>query len=129
MDDTTRMIMAYAVLFFGIPPLAAKILWVFPSAASGFILDRIAGGLRQFADAVAEGFISLVLACLLFQYLLIPVVIAIPAILIGLHFIWNWTVTKEEPLNAWPSAAGIVAGFFLYPRVLTLLSLDRVPLA
>jgi hypothetical protein len=129
MDDTTRMIIAYAVLFFGIPPLAAKILWVFPGAISGFILDKIAGGLRQFTDAVIEGFISLVLACLLFEQLQTPVAMAVPAVLIGLHLIWNWAVTKEEALNAWPSVAGIVAGFSLYPKIMTLLPLDLRPLA
>lgn len=128
MDDTTRLITAYALLLLGIPFLAAKILWAFPGAVSGFILDRISGSLRRFADAVAEGFLSLLLACLIFTHLDIPVAIAVPTLLISLHLIWNWA-TNKAAVNALPSVTGIVMGFFLYPKVLTFLPSNLAPLA
>jgi len=128
MDDTTRLIIAYALLLLGIPLLAAKILWFIPGNLAGVMLGRISGSLRLFTDAVAEGFLSLLLACLIFRHLEIPVAIAVPALLIAFHLIWNWVVNKAT-VTALPSVTGIVIGFFLYPKVLTFLPLNLVPLA
>jgi len=128
MDDTTRLIAAYALLLLGIPFLAAKILWAFPGAVSGFVLDRISSSIRQAADAVAEGFLSLLTACLIFSHMDIPVAIAVPTLLISLHLIWNWAVNKSA-VNALPSVTGIVMGFFLYPKVLAFLPLNLLTLA
>lgn len=128
MDDTTRSIIAYALLLLGVPFLAAKILWVIPGSLAGMLLGRISGGLRLLADAVAEGFLSLLLACLIFEHLEIPVMVAIPTLLITLHLLWNWAVC-EAAARALPSAVGIAVGFYLYPDVLTFLPLDRILLA
>lgn len=38
MDETTRMIIAYAALLMGLPILAAKIVWFVPGAVAGFYL-------------------------------------------------------------------------------------------
>lgn len=115
MDETTRMIIAYAALLLGLPTLAAKIVWFVPGAVAGAILSPIAEGLDTLMGAVAEGFISLLFACLFFEHFQIPVVWKIPMILIIISLLWN--CSKEQTFNTFPSIAGIVAGFYLYPEV------------
>ncbi len=115
MDETTRMIIAYTVLLLGIPTFAAKIIWFVPGAFTGLILSHVAEGLDTIMGAVAEGFISLLFACLFFEHFQIPVVWKIPMILIIVSLIWN--CSKERAFNAVPSTAGIVGGFYLYPKV------------
>jgi hypothetical protein len=114
MDETTRMIIAYAALLLGLPTLAAKIVWFVPGAVAGVILSHVVKGLDTLMGAVIEGFISLLFACLLFEHLQIPVVWKIPMILIIVSFLWN--CSKAQAFNAFPSMAGIVTGFYLYPK-------------
>jgi hypothetical protein len=115
MDETTRMIIAYAALFMGLPVLAAKIVWFVPGAVAAVIFSHIAEGLDTFIDAAIEGFISLMFACLLFEHLNVPVVWKIPMIMIIVSSLWSFT--KSEVFIVFPSIAGIIAGFFLYPKV------------
>ena len=122
MNETIRMIAAYAILFLGIPMLAAKIIWFVPGAISGKLLAQIAGRLDQFTDAIIEGFISLLLACMIFTYLTLPIVWQVPVILIIVISLWS--LAKEETFKILPSIAGIIAGFFLYPEVLLYLSVN-----
>jgi hypothetical protein len=122
MDEATRMIIAYTLLLLGIPILAAKIIWFIPGVLSGKILMQIAYRLDQIADDAVEGFISLILACLVFEQMQLQVVSAVPIILIIVNSIWNWV--KEEAFKAYPFMAGIVVGFFNYPKVLPLLQMN-----
>jgi hypothetical protein len=122
MDETTRMIIAYATLLFGLPMLAAKIVWFIPSIISSRPLTQIAGRLDQFTDAVVEGFISLLLACLIFQYLTLKIAWGVPIILIAVNSIWSHL--NEQAVGVWPSMAGIIIGFFLYPKCLLLLPIS-----
>jgi hypothetical protein len=115
MDEATRIIIAYAALLIGLPTLAAKIVWFVPGAVAGVILSHIVKGLDTLMGAVMEGFISLLFACLIFEHFQIPVVWKIPMILIIISFLWNGS--KEQTLNAFPSVAGIIAGFYFYPKV------------
>lgn len=127
MDDTTRLVIAYAILLLGIPLMAAKIIWAIPGTVTGIVFEQIIGGLRKVTTAVAEGFLSLLLTCLVFEYLNIPVVIAVPAVLIILHIIWYEFVSQTE-MNSLPSVAGIVIGFLVYPKVLTFLPVHLLPM-
>lgn len=116
MDETTRLMIAYATLLFGIPILAAKIVWFVPGTISAKVLAQIARRLDRFTDAAIEGFLSLLLACLVFEYLNLRVQWAVPVTLIIVNLTWNWI--NGESLYAWLSTAGIIAGFLLYPAVL-----------
>jgi hypothetical protein len=124
MNESTRVIIAYATLLFGIPMLAAKMVWLIPSAISARTLPRIAGRLDRFTDAAIEGFISLLLSCLMFEHLELQIAWAVPVLLIIVNLFWNWA--NEESFFAWPSMAGIIAGFFLYPKVLPLLPINLI---
>jgi hypothetical protein len=115
MDEPTRIIIAYAALFTGLPVFAAKIVWVVPGAVAAILFSHIAEGFDVFMDAVIEGFLSLLFACLLFEQLNVPVVWKIPTIMIIVSTLWR--LTKPEVYSVFPSIAGIVAGFLLYPRV------------
>jgi hypothetical protein len=115
MDEATRTIIAYAALFMGLPVLAAKIVWFIPGAVAALLFSHIAEGFDTFMDAVIEGFISLTFACILFQHLNVPVVWKVPLILIIVSSLWRFT--KPEIFSVFPSIAGIIAGFYLYPRV------------
>ena len=119
MDETTRGIIAYAAVLFGIPLLAAKVVWFIPSAISAKPLTLIAGRLDEFADGFIEGFLSVLLACLLFERLGLPIAWAVPCVLITARMFWNWA--NSGSFSVWPSLVGIIAGFFLYPKVLPLL--------
>lgn len=120
MNETIRTISAYAMLFFGIPLVAAKVIWFIPSAISSKLLAQIAGRLDQFTDAVIEGLISLLLACLVFEYLTLPIVWEVPFILVIVISLWS--LAKEETFKIFPSIIGVIAGFFLYPKMLLFLS-------
>jgi hypothetical protein len=109
------MIIAYTTLLFGIPLIAARILWVVPGSISTKALAQIAGRLDEFTDAVIEGFIALLLAGLVFELLKLPVVWKVPVVLIIVSFLWNWL--QGNTSHAWAFTMGIAAGFFLYPRV------------
>ena len=122
MNETIRTISAYAILFLGIPLIAAKIIWFIPSAISAKLLAQIAGRLDQFTDAVIEGLISLLFACLVFTYLTLPIVWEVPFILIIV--ITLWSLAREETFKILPSITGIIAGFFLYPKVFLFLSIN-----
>ena len=121
MDETTRMIIAYATLLFGIPVAAARIIWVIPGTISSKALAHIADRLDEFTDAAIEGFISLLLACLVFEHLELQIVWKVPLILIVVSSLWSWI--NEKTLYALASAMGIVTGFLLYPKVLPLLKM------
>jgi hypothetical protein len=116
MDETTRTIIAYTLLLLGIPMLAAKIIWFIPGVLSAKILVKFADRPEQITDEAFEGFISLILACLVFEQMQLPVVSAVPIVLIVVNSIWNWV--KEEAFKAYPFMVGIIVGFFNYPRVL-----------
>jgi hypothetical protein len=121
MGEATRTIIAYAALLMGLPMLAARIVWFVPGAVAALILAPMVTGLDRFISAVAEGFLALVFACLLFEHLGLEVAWKIPVILITVKFLWN--CTQSEILNAFPSIVGIVAGFFLYPEAWLFVSL------
>ena len=120
MDEPTRTIVAYGTLLFGIPLLTAKILWFVPGAISAPVFSHIAHELDQFINTVIEGFIALLVACLVFQHFQLPIVWKVPIILIIVRSLWNaaggrvWSIV--------PSILGIIAGFFLYPKVMLFLA-------
>lgn len=115
MDETTKLIIAYAALLLGIPIATSRIIWVIPGAVSTRALAQIGSRLDEFADAAIEGFISLLLACLLFEKLELRVGWKVPVLLIIISSLWNWF--NEKTLQAWLSAIGIIAGFYLYPTM------------
>jgi hypothetical protein len=121
MNETIITISAYAMLLLGIPLVAAKIIWFIPGAISAVVLVQIAGRLDQFADAVIEGFLSLLIACLVFEHLSLPILWAVPVVLILVVSLWS--LAREETFKILPSIAGVIIGFLLYPRVLLFISL------
>jgi hypothetical protein len=118
MDETTKLIIAYAATLSGIPIIAAKILWLVPGAISSMILVPISRGLDQAAGEVFAGFISLLLACFLFEHLGLKIAFKIPISLIIVNTFWN-----PETFHIVPFVVGTVTGFVLYPKVLLLLPL------
>ncbi len=115
MDETMRIIIAYAELVFGFPLLVAKIIWFVPSVILTKILVKIAGRVDQIVDAAVEGFIAILLACLVFDRLGLKIVWAVPLILIVVNALWDWA--KDESFRAWSFTAGIILGFIIYPLV------------
>jgi hypothetical protein len=117
MDESTKLIIAYATMLTGIPIIAAKMLWFVPGSISGRLLVHISRGLDEISDDAIAGFISLLLACLLFEHLGLEIVYKIPLILIVVNAVW-----KKEMYHVVAFMVGTVAGFALYPRVLPHLS-------
>ena len=72
MDESTRTIIAYALLLLGFPMIAAKVIWFVPGAITALVLPRIAGQLDLFADEIAEGFLSFLLTRQIFEHLMYP---------------------------------------------------------
>lgn len=116
MDESTRMIIAYATLLVGFPMLAAKVIWWIPGAVASMILAQIAGRLDEFTNAAIEGFISFLLAGQLFDHLQLHVLWGIPLVLIVVTLFWSFI--RPASCGAFPAVLGIIAGFFLYPRML-----------
>jgi hypothetical protein len=117
MDETTKLIIAYATMLTGIPIIAAKMLWFVPGSISNRLLVHISRGLDEISDDAIAGFISLLLACLLFEHLGLKIVYKIPLILIVVNAVW-----KKETYHVVSFMAGAIAGFVLYPKVLPHLS-------
>jgi len=120
MDEATRTIIAYGTLLFGIPLLTAKVLWFIPGTLSAPLFSLIAQRLDQFINAIAEGFIALLVACLVFEHFQLPVAGKVPVTLIIVTSLWS-----RNDSGAWsalPSIIGIIAGFFLYPKVMLFLA-------
>lgn len=117
MDESTRIIIAYAELVLGFPLLVAKIIWFVPSVFFAKILGMIAGRMDEILDAAVEGFISILSACLVFDRLQLQTVWAVPVTLIVVNCLWGWA--KGEDFRSWSAALGIVGGFWLYPGFLT----------
>lgn len=113
MDESTRIIVAYALLLFGFPMIAAKVIWFVPGAIAALVLTRIAGRLDLFANAIAEGFISFLLTRQIFEHLTLPVVWEVPLILIMITSLWYYS--KPEGFRALPAVLGIITGILLYP--------------
>ncbi|MBE0556012.1 MAG: hypothetical protein IH628_02160 [Proteobacteria bacterium] len=113
MDESTRIIIAYASLFLGFPMIAAKIIWFVPGAVAALVLNRIIGRLDLFASAIAEGFISFLLTRQIFEHLMLPVVWEVPLILILITSLWYYP--KPEGFKALPSVFGIIVAILLYP--------------
>jgi hypothetical protein len=124
MDESTRTIIAYALLLFGFPMIAAKVIWFVPGTITAVALTQIAGRLDQFMNAIVEGFISFLLACQIFEHLKLPVVWAVPLILIMVTSLWNYS--KPEGFKAFPAVLGIIAGIFLYPEGLVYPSINLI---
>ena len=119
MDDATRMIIAYAGVISGLPLIVAKTIWFVPAIISSKIMPKIATRLDRVVGASIEGFLAILIACLVFDQLIFRITPAVPIILIIINALWEWT--KEESLRVWPSSIAIIAGFFLYPSFLELL--------
>jgi hypothetical protein len=120
MEESTRIIIAYGELFIGIPLLFAKIVWFMPSIILEKVLSPVALGIAQILDSAIEGFISILLACVVFDRLNLQIALGVPIILIIVNLLWGWA--KESAYKAWSSAVGIIAGFILYHHVLLLLA-------
>jgi hypothetical protein len=117
MEETTKIIIAYAVVLTGIPIIAARILWFVPGALSSKILVNISSRLDEISDEAIAGFISLLLACLLFEHLGLKIVYKIPLILVVVNAVW-----KKEMYHVMSFMVGAIAGFVLHPKVLPHLS-------
>jgi hypothetical protein len=124
MGEATRMILAYTTLLLGLPILAAKIAWFVPGSISSVVLSQVSQRLDEFIDALLEGFISLLFACLVFEHLSIQIAGAVPIILTIVTSFWNWV--NDGPFNVLPSMVGIMIGFVLYPKVLPTIYLASV---
>ena len=124
MDESTRTIIAYALLLLGFPMIAAKVIWFVPGAITALVLPRIAGQLDLFADEIAEGFLSFLLTRQIFEHLMLPVVWEVPLILILITSLWYYP--KPDGFKAFPSVLGIVAGILLYPGELVYPSIPLI---
>lgn len=122
MNETVKTIIAYAGLVCGIPLLVAKLIWYVPSAVLAKVLAKIADRLDHIIDAAIEGLISILLACLIFDQLRVPIRWVIPGILIAVTVLWE--SGKEEAYRVGTAIIGILVGYFLYPGVLRYL-VDR----
>jgi hypothetical protein len=118
MDESTRTIIAYGTLLFGIPLLTAKILWFVPGAISASVFSHITHQLDRFINAIIEGFLALLLACLVFNHFHLPVVWKIPITLIIVTSLWH--TASGAAWSAMSSILGIIAGYLLYPQVMLL---------
>ena len=117
MDESTRIIVAYAELVLGFPLLLAKIVWFIPSVIFAKALGMIAGRMDQILDAAVEGFISILSTRLIFDYFLLQTAWAVPLSLIIVNCLWGWI--KEEEFRSWSATFGIISGFLLYPVFFT----------
>ena len=117
MDESTRIIIAYAELIVGFPLLVAKIIWFVPSVILTKALGMIAERLDLIVDAIIEGMIAVLAACLVFDHFQLRTAWAVPVTLMIVNCLWNWA--KEEAFRAWASALGIICGFLLYPNFMT----------
>jgi hypothetical protein len=124
MDEKASMIIAYSTMLFGLPILAAKITWFVPGSILAVVLAQVSQRLDKFIDAVVEGFISLLFACLVFEHLNIQIASAVPITLIMVNLFWNGI--NEGFFNALPSMVGIIVGFLLYPKVLPQIQLASI---
>ncbi len=113
MEESTRMVIAYALLLAGLPMIAAKVLWCVPGAFAALVLKRIAGQLDLLVDAIAEGFISFLMTRQLFEHLQLSIVWQVPLILILVTLLWNYF--RSEGVRAFPDVLGIIAGIVLCP--------------
>lgn len=113
MEESTKILIAYAALLFGIPLIGAKLLWCIPGAIAAPVFTRIAGRLDTFVDAIAEGFLSFLLTGQLFEQLQLSVVWQVPLLLILITSLWNYL--WPEGLRSFASVLGIVAGIVLCP--------------
>lgn len=118
MEESTRILIAYAELISGIPLLFAKILWFIPSVTLTKVLSHVARDIDQILDAAVEGFIAIVFVCVVFDQLSLQISSIVPIILIIVNSLWDWA--KELAYKGWPSAVGIITGFILYHPVLLL---------
>jgi hypothetical protein len=119
MEESMRILIAYAELIIGVPLLFAKIFWFIPSVILAKVLSHVARGIDQILDAAVEGFIAIVFACVVFDQLSLQIASVVPIILIVVNSLWEWV--KESSPKAWSSAVGIIAGFTLYRHGLLLL--------
>lgn len=117
MDESTKMIIAYAGLVSGFPLLVAKIIWFVPSVILAKVLGMIAGRMDQIVDAAIEGFIAILSAGLAFDHFRLQTAWAVPVTLIIVNCLWGWA--KEEAFRGWSSAVGVMLGFLLCPDFLT----------
>lgn len=116
MDETMRMMIAYGELVLGFPLLAAKIIWFVPGVILAKVFDRIARRSDHIVDGAIEGFIAIIMTCLVFDHFNIQLAWAVPLILIVVNSLWNWS--RGEAFRAGSSIVGILGGFSLYPLVL-----------
>jgi hypothetical protein len=113
MEESTKILIAYASLLFGMPMMAAKLLWCVPGTITTPVFSRIAGRLDVFVDAIVEGFLSFLLTRQLFEMFHLSLVWQVPLILILVT--WFWSSWRADGLRAFPSVLGIVVGIILCP--------------
>lgn len=120
MEESTRLIVAYAILIIGIPLLIARLIWFIPGVILNKALSNIVQGMDQILDAAVEGFIAILLACVVFDWLKLQIAAGVPIILFIINSLWDWA--KESAYKVWSSALGIIAGFILHRHVMLLLA-------
>jgi hypothetical protein len=113
MDETIRMIIAYAELVIGIPLLIAKVIWLIPSIILTKFLIKVSQRRNELLSASMEGFIAILLACQIFSHYNLQIAWTIPVILIIVRSAWYWG--QEKTFAAWASRISMIIGFLLYP--------------
>jgi hypothetical protein len=113
MDETIRMIIAYAELVIGIPLLIAKLIWLIPSLVLTKFLIKLSHRRNELLSASMEGFIAILLACQIFSHYNLQIAWTIPVVLIVIRSIWHWG--EEWTFAAWVSRVSMIIGFLLYP--------------
>ena len=120
MEESTRIIVAYALLIIGIPLLIARLIWFIPGVILNKAISNIVQGIDHILDAAVEGFIAILLACVVFDWLNLQIPAGVPIILFIISSLWGWA--KGSAYKVWSSALGITAGFILYRHVMLLLA-------
>jgi hypothetical protein len=121
MDESTRILIAYTLLLFGFPMIAARALWCLPGAVASLLLVRIAGRLDVLMNEIVEGIFSFLVARYLFESLQLTMPWQVPLILIFGASLWSYS--RQDHFGALPTVLGILIGIALCPGALVLPSL------
>ena len=121
MDESTKILIAYTLLLFGFPMIAARVLWCLPGAVASLLLTRIAGRLDLLMNEIVEGMLSFLAARQLFESLQLSMAWQVPLILIFGASLWSYS--RQDDFGAMPTVLGILIGIAFCPGALILPSL------
>ena len=118
MDESTRTLIAYTLLLFGFPVIAARVLWCLPGAVASLLLTRLVGRLDLLVNEIAEGILSFLAARQLFESLQLTMAWQVPLILIFGASVWSYS--RQDDFGALPIVLGILIGVAFCPEAMIL---------